>query len=53
MTKTWEVLVRIEAYIQVEADTQEEAEAIAMSDFDPTAYDAEAIESFETEESEL
>jgi len=48
--KHWEVLVRVQAYIFVEAETQEEAEAIAESDFDPTAYDTEVIESYEAEE---
>ena len=50
MVKKWEVLVRIEAYVQVEADTQEKAEALAESEFDPTAYDTEVIESFEVED---
>lgn len=45
--KSWEVLVRIQAYVSVEAETQEEAEAIAESEFDPTAYDTEVVESFE------
>jgi hypothetical protein len=46
----WEVLVRTQAYINVEADTQEEAEAIAESEFDPTAYDVDVVESYEVEE---
>lgn len=47
--KTYEVLVRVEAYIQVRAECEEEAEIAAITIFDPTAYDAVAMESFEAE----
>lgn len=48
----WDVLVRVEGYVRVEADTQEEAEAIAESDFDPTAPDPYVVESYEVEDNE-
>ena len=49
MSKTWDVLVRVEAWHRVGADTIEEAEAIAESEFDPTAYDVEIVDSCEIE----
>jgi hypothetical protein len=45
--KIYDVLVRIEAYERVEADSLEEAEIAAVTAFDPTAYDAEVIEAYE------
>ena len=48
----WDVLVRVEGYVRVEADTQEEAEAIAEMEFDPTAPDTYVVESFEVEDDE-
>ena len=49
MVKTWDVLVRVEAWLRVEAATMEEAEALAESEFDPTAYDVEVVDSCEIE----
>ena len=46
---SWEVLVRVQGYVDVEADSKEEAESIAESIFDPTVYDTEIVESFESE----
>ena len=50
-TKTWHVHIKIEATIDVEAGTREEAEWKAAGEFDPTAYDREIVESW-TEEGE-
>ena len=48
--KTYEVLVSIEGHVRIEADSMLEAEEIALSAFDPTAYDPLVVESFEVEE---
>ena len=47
--KVYDVLVRVEAWHRVEADTLEEAEAIAESEFDPTASDTAVVDSCEIE----
>lgn len=43
----WRVMVVVEDCMEVEADTQEEAEAQALADFDPTANDPYVIEAYQ------
>lgn len=51
MTKRWYVTVTVENTLEVEADTQEEAEELALDRFDPTAANSpEVYESFEVDE---
>ena len=44
--QTWHVTIKIEATIEVEAESREAAEWKASGDFDPTAYDREIVESW-------
>jgi hypothetical protein len=46
----WIVAVNISEDIEVEANTQEQAEAKALEMFDPTAHDAEVSDSWEVTE---
>jgi hypothetical protein len=48
--KNWIVAVRVCEDIEVQADTQEQAEAKALEMFDPTSHDAEVAESWEDTE---
>ena len=51
MTRKWYVTVTVEGTLEVEADTREEAEALALDMFDPTAANSpEVYESFEVDE---
>lgn len=47
---TWYVTVCVTDTLEVEADTQEEAEATALHDFDATANDPQVHESWEKDE---
>ena len=47
--KTWHVIVVVMDTIEVEAETQEQAEMKAVEIFDPTANDPEAHDSWEIE----
>lgn len=47
--KTYEVLVRIEEYIHVEANSLIEAELEALLEFDPTAHNARVVEAYPLE----
>lgn len=48
--KTWHVTIKIEATLEVEAETMEQAEWKACGDFDPTAYDREVVEAWTDDE---
>ena len=48
----WKVMVVVEDCVEVGADTQEEAEAQALADFDPTANDPYVIEAYQGEADE-
>lgn len=48
--KTWHVTIKIEATIEVEAETMEQAEWKASGEFDPTAYDREVVEAWTDDE---
>ena len=48
--KKWMVEVMVIARIEVEADSQEQAERIGLERFDPTANDPDVYDSWEIEE---
>ena len=50
MTKRWYVTITVEDTVEVEAETQEKAEALGLERFDPTANSPEVFESFEVDE---
>lgn len=47
--KKWNVWIAVDAELEIEANTEEEAERLAHEQFDPTAYDAEVKEVYEVE----
>ena len=50
--KKWYVTVCVLDTVLVEADTQEQAEALGLDMFDPTANEPEVHDSWEMEETE-
>ena len=49
-TKKWHVIVVVMDTIEVEAETQEQAEIKAIQNFDPTANDPDVHDSWEISE---
>jgi len=47
--KKWIVWIAIDAELEIEAETEEQAEKLAHEQFNPTAYDAEVKEVYEDE----
>jgi hypothetical protein len=48
--KKWIVEVMVIGRVEVEADTQEDAERIGLERFDPTANDPDVYDSWEVDE---
>jgi len=48
--KTWHVTIKIEATLEVEAETMEQAEREGLVEFDATAYDREVVDAWTDDE---